>query len=82
MTAGKGRPTASRDQKRDDRGNLFQRIVRFMREVAAELRKVIWPTKKEMTTYSIVVVIFLIVMIGLTWGADFSFLRLVGSIFS
>src|SRR5699024_7657129 len=58
-TPGKGRPTPSRDRARE-RANPFQRLVHFIREVVAELRKVIWPTKNEMSTYSVVVVVFLV----------------------
>lgn len=81
VTAGKGRPTATRASRGEAKGNIFQRIARFLREVVSELRKVIWPTRNEMVTYSIVVIIFLIIMIALTWGADFGFAKLVGLIF-
>jgi preprotein translocase subunit SecE len=80
VTAAKGRPTRARDSG-PERGNIAQRIVRFLREVVAELRKVIWPTRNEMVTYSIVVVLFLIFMIAVTWGADFGFARLILAIF-
>ena len=80
VTESKGRPTRARDQG-PERGNLAQRLVRFLREVVAELRKVIWPTRNEMVTYSIVVVLFLIFMIAVTWGADFGFARLILAIF-
>ena len=38
------------------------RFVRFIREVVAELRKVIWPTRKELLTYTTVVVVFVAIM--------------------
>jgi preprotein translocase subunit SecE len=38
------------------RGGFFGRIGGFVREVVAELRKVIWPTRKELLTYTAVVV--------------------------
>jgi len=81
VTAGKGRATPTRASHGETKGNIFKRIARFLREVVAELRKVIWPTRNEMVTYSIVVILFLIFMIALTWGADFGFAKLVGLIF-
>ena len=33
------------------------RIKRFLREVRAELRKVAWPTRKELITYTVVVIV-------------------------
>lgn len=80
VTAGKGRATASRDGNRDSR-NIFQRLVRYIREVVAELRKVIWPTKNEMVTYSIVVLTFLVFMVAAIWALDMGFTRTMLSIF-
>lgn len=44
--------------------------VAFLPEVVQEVRKVIWPTGREMVTYSTVVFGFLIVLTGLVWGVD------------
>ena len=38
------------------------RIGRFLREVIAELGKVIWPTRKELITYTAVVIVFVSIM--------------------
>jgi preprotein translocase subunit SecE len=67
----KGRPTRSRDAAKDTKQGLFSRIFRFLREVVAELRKVIWPTRKQMITYTAVVLVFLAVMTALIAGMDF-----------
>ncbi|MEV8511110.1 preprotein translocase subunit SecE [Dactylosporangium sp. NPDC051484] len=57
--------------------NIFVRLVNFIREVVAELRKVIWPTRKELSTYTVVVVVFVIVMLAIVGGLDFGFAKLV-----
>lgn len=49
------------------------RIGRFMREVVAELGKVIWPTRKELITYTIVVLIFVSIMVAIVSGMDVAF---------
>lgn len=67
--SGKGRPTPTRD-KGDKRPSLFARIGRFLREVVGELRKVIWPTRKQMITYTIVVLVFVVFMVALVSGLD------------
>lgn len=41
-----------------ERGNIFSRIGRFYRQVVAELRKVVWPSRKQLTTYTAVVLVF------------------------
>jgi preprotein translocase subunit SecE len=57
--------------------NIFVRLVNFVREVVAELRKVIWPTRKELSTYTLVVVVFVIIMLAIVGGLDFGFAKLV-----
>ena len=41
---------------------FFERIKRFLKEVRAELRKVVWPNRKELTTYTIVVIISVVIV--------------------
>lgn len=53
------------------------RIGRFIREVIAELGKVIWPTRKELVTYTIVVIVFVSFMVALVAGMDIAFARAV-----
>ena len=55
------------------RGGIFGRIARFFREVVAELRKVIWPTRNELLTYTAVVVVFVAVILTIVSGLDFAF---------
>jgi preprotein translocase subunit SecE len=59
---------------RTRRGPL-SRIGRFIREVIAELGKVIWPTRKELVTYTIVVIVFVSIMVALVAGLDILFAR-------
>ncbi|MFY1635870.1 preprotein translocase subunit SecE [Solwaraspora sp. WMMB335] len=61
--------------KSDARVGFFGRIIRFVREVVAELRKVIWPTRKELLTYTAVVVVFIAVMLTIVAGLDFAFAK-------
>ena len=37
--------------------SLPARIGRYFREVRSELRKVVWPTRQELVTYTIVVLV-------------------------
>jgi preprotein translocase subunit SecE len=69
---GDKKPTKS---KSGDRPNIFGRLVNFVREVVAELRKVIWPTRKELLTYTAVVVVFVALMLTLVAGLDWVFAK-------
>ena len=44
-------------------GNFFKGIGRFFLNMKHELKKVTWPTRKEMVNYSLVVFVFMIAMI-------------------
>ena len=61
--------------------SLFGRLALFLRQVVAELRKVIWPTRKELVTYTIVVIVFVAVMAAIVAAYDFVFTRWVLLIF-
>lgn len=51
-------------------------FVQFIREIVAELRKVIWPSRQELITYTTVVVVFVVILIAIVAGLDFGFARL------
>lgn len=76
----KGRPTPSRDRK-DSQPGMFSRLFRFLREVVAELRKVIWPTRKQMITYTTVVLIFVAFMVALIALLDLGLAKGVSALF-
>jgi len=63
------------------RPNMFARFGRFLREVVAELRKVIWPTRNQMVTYTIVVIVFLSFMVALVGVLDLLFAKGVLAVF-
>jgi preprotein translocase subunit SecE len=41
---------------------VFLRIGRYFRDVYRELRRVTWPTKKDLISYSTVVIVFIAIM--------------------
>ena len=55
--------------------------TRFARESVSELRKVLWPSRNELVTYSAVVLIFLVVMVAIVAGLDVGFAKLVLAVF-
>ena len=53
----------------------------FVRQVVAELRKVIWPTRKELVTYTVVALAFVIFMTVIVTSLDYGFTKLFFAIF-
>jgi preprotein translocase subunit SecE len=64
-------------------GEVRQRrsIRRFLREVVAELRKVIWPGRRELITYTTVVIVFVAFIVALVSGLDLLFAKGVLAVF-
>jgi preprotein translocase subunit SecE len=53
----------------------------FFRQIVAELHKVIWPTRRELGTYTTVALVFIIVMIAIVTSLDYGFTKLVIALF-
>lgn len=54
----------------------------FLRQVVAELRKVVWPTQQQLITYFIVVMVFVVVMMAFVAALDLGFGQLMFEIFA
>ena len=54
----------------------------FLKEVRQELKKVIWPTRQELVTYTIVVLVTVVVLTTYVFGLDVLFSRVVLNVFA
>ena len=80
--AAKKAKTAKRPKKPGDRSaNPFVFVYNYLKQVVAEMRKVIWPNRKQMLTYTSVVLAFLAFMVALVGLADFGLAKLVMLVF-
>ncbi|OGR10402.1 MAG: preprotein translocase subunit SecE [Desulfobacterales bacterium RIFOXYA12_FULL_46_15] len=57
--------------------NFFQKAIDFLTEVKVELKKVTWPTRKQVTGTTIVVIIFVFVVAAFLGLFDFGLAKLV-----
>ncbi|PWI43654.1 preprotein translocase subunit SecE [Streptomyces sp. ICBB 8177] len=69
-----------RGGKRGKKGP-FARMGLFYRQIIAELRKVVWPTRSDLMSYTTVVIVFVAVMIGIVTLVDYGFTNLVKYVF-
>ncbi|MFB4301610.1 preprotein translocase subunit SecE [Actinomadura sp. NTSP31] len=53
----------------------------FVRQVIAELRKVIWPTRRELVTYTTVSLVFVLIMVAVVSGFDYGLQQGIYEIF-
>ena len=53
----------------------------FARQVAAELRKVIWPTRNELVTYTAAALVFVVILSTIVLTLDYGFTKLMFWVF-
>ncbi|RDH76985.1 preprotein translocase subunit SecE [Mycolicibacterium moriokaense] len=78
--AGKGKKKTKKAAK-GPRRNPIAYVINYLREVIGELRKVIWPNRNQMVTYTVVVLVFLAFMVALIGLVDLGVAKLVMMVF-
>ncbi|KGJ79726.1 preprotein translocase subunit SecE [Cryobacterium roopkundense] len=58
---------------RESKRGPFARLSLFFRQVIAELRKVVTPTRKELLSYTGVVLVFVVIMMAIVSAFDWVF---------
>ena len=74
--------TAKKTGPEKPRRNPIAYLIGYLQQVVAELRKVIWPNRKQMVNYTSVVVVFLIFMVALIGVVDLGFAAVVRGVFA
>ena len=67
------RATSSASERRPSGSRDRTGVGLFLRQVIAELRKVIWPTRDQLVTYFMVVLVFVLFMIAFVSILDYVF---------
>ncbi|TPG34671.1 preprotein translocase subunit SecE [Mycobacterium hodleri] len=78
---GDGKKPKKTAKKPGESRNPFAYVWTFLKQVVAELRKVIWPNRKQMISYTTVVLVFLAFMVSLIGGVDLGLAKLVTLVF-
>lgn len=65
----------------DKLGPGFQNARTFLREVAAEFRKISWPTRPQIVTETGVVILISAILTGMVMGYDWIFTLLANVVF-
>jgi preprotein translocase subunit SecE len=76
MARGGPRPPMPVQQKRERVG-----FRQYLREIQAELKRVMWPTPQEVMTYSIVVILVVAVLTTLVFLLDLGFSQVIVALF-
>ena len=78
--------TRGEAEKRSGGGSAAKRENRttpalFFRQMVGELRRVIWPTRQMLVTYTVVCMAFVIFMVIIVTSLDYGFTKLVFALF-
>ena len=57
-------------KKDDAKPGFFKRVAKWFREMKSELKKVVWPTGKQLFNNTLVSVVVMIVSAIVLWGFD------------
>ena len=57
----------------DNPKGLVARVMLFLRQVVDELRKVVTPTRSELVNYTLVVLVFVVIVMGIITFLDLLF---------
>lgn len=76
------RQPAQTTKPKEQRQSPIKWARQFLREVVAEMKKVVWPTRNEVVNYSIVVFIMLVVLTAMIGLLDYGFGQAVLKVFS
>jgi preprotein translocase subunit SecE len=72
---------ANAKRDRAERRGPFARIALFIRQVLTELSKVVRPTRRELLSYTGVVIVFVVIMMALVYGLDAVFAFAISWVF-
>jgi preprotein translocase subunit SecE len=71
----------SENEVQNEEKGFFARIPQFYRQVLSELRRVVWPTRKQVSTYTTVVMVFVTFMIAVISLFDLGLTKVIFWIF-
>ena len=57
-------------KRTDKKPGFFKRVAKWFREMKSELKKVIWPTGKQLTNNTLVSVVMMVASAIVLWGFD------------
>jgi preprotein translocase subunit SecE len=65
----------------EEKLGLFARVGLYYRQILSELKKVVWPTRKQLSTYTAVVLVFVMFVIAVVSLIDLVLTEIVFWVF-
>jgi preprotein translocase subunit SecE len=77
----KGRTMTESVESTEQKLGIFARVGLFYRQILSELKKVVWPTRKQLSTYTAVVLVFVLFIIAVVSLVDLVLTKIVFWVF-
>jgi preprotein translocase subunit SecE len=77
----KGRTMTESAESTEQKLGPVARIGLFYRQILSELKKVVWPTRKQLSTYTAVVLVFVLFIIAVVSLLDLVLTKIVFWVF-
>ena len=58
------------EKKAEKKPGIFRRLLNYLGDVRSEMRRVVWPSKEELKSYSVAIIAMLIVFGVVIWLVD------------
>jgi len=59
-------------KEKEKKPNIFQKLARFVKDIRSELKKVLWPSRKQVFNNTLIVLITCLILGGVIWILDFA----------
>ena len=64
------KPEKKAEKRSDKKPGIFRRLLNYLGDVRSEMRRVVWPSKEELKSYSVAIIAMLIVFGVVIWLVD------------
>lgn len=68
--AKEAKAAAKAEKNKDKNPGVFRRLANYLGDVRSEMRRVVWPSKDELKTYSVAIIIMLVIFGVVIWLVD------------
>lgn len=58
------------EKKKNKKPNIFRRFLNYLGDVRSEMKRVVWPSKSELKSYSVAIIVMLVIFGVLIWLVD------------
>lgn len=61
---------AEKKKDKNKKPNIFRRFLNYLGDVRSEMKRVVWPSKSELKSYSVAIIVMLVIFGVLLWLVD------------